>query len=311
MQASLNKKMSANSAAMKSLEKNIAKLEKEIAAHRTDLVERQGTLQDDELYLKDLTARCEERANDYDQRSAMRNDELTALTGALDVLKKRVKGAADDVNERALLIQQAAKPATATAPAPKVVAAPVKATASTEKAISLLQRSLRGGNSLSQQDRVAKALDTLRSVHGSVALSVLAESAAADPFKKVKGLIQKLIERLLQESANEATKKGFCDTELGKSRKSRDFRYTEAKDKSAELGGLQAKKDALEQEIKQLKSDIKSENVALKEETEDRKDEKKANAETLKTAKGGLEAVNEALLILKSFYKQAAKAAFV
>merc|ERR1719272_889557 len=310
MQASLNKKMSANSAAMKSLEKNIAKLEKEVAAHRTDLVERQSTLQDDELYLKDLTARCEERANDYDQRSAMRNDELTALTGALDVLKKRVKGAADDVNERALLIQQAAKPAPATAPK-EVVAAPIKATASTEKAISLLQRSLRGGNSLSQQDRVAKALDTLRSVHGSVALSVLAESAAADPFKKVKGLIQKLIERLLQESANEATKKGFCDTELGKARKSRDFRFTESKDKSAELSGLQAKKDALEQEIKTLKSDIKSESKALKETTEDRQDEKKANAETLKTAKEGLSAVNEALLILKSFYKQAAKAAFV
>jgi len=189
--------------------------------------------------------------------------------------------------------------------------APAQATKASKKKISLLQRSLRGGNTLSQDARVAKALDTLRSVHGSVALTVLAESAAADPFKKVKGLIQKLIERLLQESANEATKKGFCDTELGKSRKSRDFRYTEAKDKSAELGGLQAKKDALEQEIKQLKSDIKAETQALKEETADRKDEKKTNAETLSTAKGGLSAVNEALLILKSFYKQAAKAAFV
>jgi len=140
---------------------------------------------------------------------------------------------------------------------------------------------------------------------------VLAESAAADPFKKIKGLIRKLIERLLQESANEATKKGFCDTELGKARKTRDYRYTEAKDKSAELSGLQAKKDALEQEIKQLKSDIKAETKALKEETADRKDEKKTNAETLETAKEGLSAVNEALLILKSFYKQAAKAAFV
>merc|ERR1719163_90994 len=33
--------------------------------------------------------------------------------------------------------------------------------------------------------------------------------------------------------------------------------------------------------------------------------------ETLKTAKEGFEAVSEALLILRSFYKQAAKAAFV
>merc|ERR1712224_103471 len=138
-----------------------------------------------------------------------------------------------------------------------------------------------------------------------------AERAAADPFKKVKGLIQKLIERLLTESKNEATKKGFCDTELAKSRKDRDFRFQEAKDLSAALAGLEAKEDSLEEEIKQLKSDIRDETQALKETTEEREEEKKNNMKTMKTAKEGLDGVNEALLILKSFYKQAAKAAFV
>jgi len=145
----------------------------------------------------------------------------------------------------------------------------------------------------------------------SVLLTSLADKAAADPFKKVKGLIQKLIERLLTESRNEATKKGFCDTELGKARKDRDFRFQEAKDLSAELEGLEAKRDSLSEEIKQLKSDIKDESKALKETTDDREAEKKINMATLKTAKGGFEAVNEALLVLRSFYKQAAKAAFV
>jgi len=155
---------------------------------------------------------------------------------------------------------------------------------------------------------------------GSLALTSLAERIAAprfdsapvtDPFKKIKGLIQKLIERLLEESRNEASKKGFCDTELGKARKDRDFRWQEANDLSADLAGLEAKEDALTLEIKQLKSDIKSETQALKETTKERQDEKKANMKTLSTAKEGLEAVNEAILILKSFYKQAAKAAFV
>merc|ERR1719161_2632265 len=56
-----------------------------------------------------------------------------------------------------------------------------------------------------------------------------------------------------------------------------------------------------EAEIKELQKDIKEETVALKE----------ANMKTMKTTKEGLEAVNEALLVLRSFYKQAAKAAFV
>jgi len=139
----------------------------------------------------------------------------------------------------------------------------------------------------------------------------LVQRAASDPFKKVKGLIQKLIERLLEESKNEATKKGFCDTELAKAEKDRDYRYQEATELSAELSGLQAKRDALKDEINHLTKDIKDETHELKEATKERKEEEEANIKTLKTAKGGLEAVNEAILILRSFYKQAAKAALV
>merc|ERR1719272_2272287 len=53
------------------------------------------------------------------------------------------------------------------------------------------------------------------------------------------------------------------------------------------------------------------EEAALKLATSERKTEKDNNLATLKMAKEGLEGVNEALLTLKVFYKQAAKAAFV
>merc|ERR1719217_1348378 len=140
-------------------------------------------------------------------------------------------------------------------------------------------------------------------------LVALSAKASADPFKKVKGLIQKLIERLLEESKAEATKKGFCDTEVGKAEKDRDYRFEEANDLSADLAKLEAKRDSLKAEIKELTADIKAETEALKETTKERKKEKEANAKTLATAKDGFEAVNNAILILKSFYKQAAKAA--
>merc|ERR1719297_351368 len=142
----------------------------------------------------------------------------------------------------------------------------------------------------------------------SETLSVVAMHVAADPFTKVKKLIQQLIERLLAEATAEATKKGFCDTELGKARKDRDFRYQDVKSLSVELGSLEAKRDELKAEIAQLTEDIEALEKALKEATELRKKEKAENLQTIKDASSGLEAVTEAIAILSAFYKQAAKA---
>jgi hypothetical protein len=311
LKASLKKQMGANSDAMGKLEKNIEKLAKEIAQHRSDLVESETLLKDDELYLKDLAARCEERANDWDQRSSMRADEISALSAALKVLNDEVKPR-DEVNVRAMLLQRLHKLPTAKHTEPVKLKTKV-----TSKPVSFLQgRSesflSRGELALdAKRDRALTVLSNEGERLGSLVLTSLAARAAADPFKKVKGLIQKLIERLLAESRAEATKKGFCDTELGKARKDREYRFAEAKELNADLEGLEAKRDALEQEIKELTQSLKQLEKALKETTADRKEEKETNLETIKTAKEGLEAVTEALLILKNFYKQAAKASLV
>lgn len=316
LKASLKEEMTANDDAMKALEKNIDKLGKEIATARGDLVESQEGLKDDELYLKDLTKRCEERANDWDQRSSMRNDEIQALSEALKVLQDDVKGAADEVNKRALLIQNAR--ALAKQHAQEVQKVQKVSGKAVKKPISFIQGSSQTNlflaRSSTMEERKDTALTLLKSEGqrlSSVVLTSLATKSAADPFKKVKGLIQKLIERLLAESRAEATKKGFCDTELGKARKERDFRFEETQDLSTDLETLEAKEDALTQEIKELKGEIDIMEKSLKESIEERKTTKAENMATIKTAKEGLEGVKEALVILKAFYKQAAKAVFI
>merc|ERR1719311_847517 len=62
------------------------------------------------------------------------------------------------------------------------------------------------------KEKVIKSLVASGSKLGSAVLSSLAMRVAADPFIKVKKLIQDLIERLVTEAAEEATKKGWCDT---------------------------------------------------------------------------------------------------
>merc|ERR1719247_3757449 len=67
-----------------------------------DMVKEEALLKDDELYLKDLTSKCELKAREWDQRSQMRAEEVTALTAALKIIKGRVSDNAV-VNKRAFI----------------------------------------------------------------------------------------------------------------------------------------------------------------------------------------------------------------
>jgi len=133
--------------------------------------------------------------------------------------------------------------------------------------------------------------------------------AGADPFAKVKTLIQQLVERLIKEATEEATKKGFCDTELAKAKQDRDFRLAEVKKLSAEIAGLETKNDELELEIGDLTKALEQLAKDAEEAKSLREQEKEENAVALSDARGGLEATKEALGILSTFYKSAAKAA--
>jgi len=143
---------------------------------------------------------------------------------------------------------------------------------------------------------------------GSATLSSLAARLAADPFAKVKTLIQELIERLLREATSEAGKKGFCDEELGKAYKDRGFRLADTKKLDVELQALQVKKAELVEEIDMLTEAVIKLRGGLNETTVQREQEHDENLEAISKAKQGLAAVSQAIDILKVFYKRAGKA---
>jgi archaellum component FlaC len=228
----------------------------------------------------------------------MRRDELGALAGALEVLTSKVADRDEQVNARALLQAQAqARKVTIAAHSEAVAFVQESATVNTatkERAVHVVTMLKREGGRL-----------------GSPVLSALAtkvEGKLSDPFDKIKGLIQELIERLLAESEAEATKKGFCDTELGKANKDRDFRMKDAKELNIELEALEIKKADLEAEIELLSDELDTLKDNLKTATSARDTEHGENVEQIKVAKEGVVAVKEAITILKVFYKNAAKA---
>merc|ERR1719183_3074894 len=73
-----------------------------------------------------------------------------------------------------------------------------------------------------QRAQIQKVLKRLGHKYNSFAMMELASAAGSDPFAKIKGLIGDMISKLMDEAAQEADHKAFCDKELGKSRKSKD-----------------------------------------------------------------------------------------
>merc|ERR1719326_1393869 len=63
-----------------------------LASTKGQLTETKANLHDDNKYLKDLTAQCEVKAKEWDQRSTMRAGELKALEEAISIVGGTVQG---------------------------------------------------------------------------------------------------------------------------------------------------------------------------------------------------------------------------
>merc|ERR1719375_1206237 len=272
-----------------------------LARTKAQLTETKANLHDDNLYLKDLTSQCEMKAKEWDQRSVMRGNELKALEKAIEIVGGSVSDTSGtrgytDNTEPSLLQGGAGSEDKYT----DVVFTQLKEVKKTRDASADRSKQER-------LDAVTK-IKNMAAKLNSPDLSLLAMKIAADPFAKVKDLIQQLITRLLTESENEATQKGWCDTELGKANSDRDFRMSDTKKLSAKAMVLQADKKNQEQTITKLTTEIaelQSDHVKV---TQIRENEKAENKKVMEDSREGLTALEKALATLKKFYGKASRA---
>merc|ERR1719387_2276970 len=329
-----------------------------IAKAQAELTAVSATMTDDQAYLTELTATCNEQSKVWDQRSKMRQDELTALTSALTIVKGKVS---DKTSAKTVRLAQQASNVAATAdpveqdsPQEKQPSASLDSDHesdavfdstdekdddgdddggdnedSDDKSVSFLQlpsprlqgrelvsaiqvrgkQNLRAlANGPDARSRVLNLIRTRSQELQSPVLTALASRLASDPFVKIRKLIQELIERLLQEAADEANHKGFCDKEMGKAKQERDTSVEDLTALNTALAENEAKRDKLTEEIAVLTKAITELDGALATATKTRADESAENAATVKEASEGLEAVEMAIDILDKFYKTAAKA---
>jgi len=302
---------------MEQTKKQKSETEEQIASESEELSTTSAELLDNQQYMTTLAKMCSEKAKTWDTRSRVRQDELSALTAAMAIVKEGVAGkttasavrlAQEGVSVRLAVHMADDKDAM------QALEAEAEADDASSGPVTFLQkRSLRavraephkvGGDG---RQLVMDLLSSQGTKLKSTLLTSLASQIKADPLGKVKKLIQELIERLLTEAANEANQKGWCDKAMADAKQKRDFAAEEIADLNGQMAEGEATRDSLVEDLAVLAKEIGELQAKQKEAEDMRKEEKAENAQTVLDASAGLAAVQSAIDILNKFYKQAAK----
>merc|ERR1719389_1098049 len=106
MQADTDERAAASKELKDTTELKAEKMEA-IAASSKELTEISATLTDDQNYFKDLTEKCNAKSKEWEQRLQIHQNELTALTTALTIMKEGVATKTTETTVR--LVQSADK----------------------------------------------------------------------------------------------------------------------------------------------------------------------------------------------------------
>jgi len=257
------------------------KLKAETEQHKAecegDLASTKQMKASDEKYLAELQEMCTTKATDFESRQKLRDEEMEALQKAIDI----IGGKAVHGEHLPSLVQIGSAHALAQLRS-------VSLTPNQEKAVAWLKKR-------------AAAIN-------SHVLALAAETAEKDPFEKVKKMIKALIVKLMEEANSEANEKGWCDTELGTNKLTRENKQEEVEKLMAEVEGLQASIAQLGQDIADLSAEMSEIAQAIAKAEAERMAEKEENEATVADAKESQEAVASAIAVLRDFYAKASEA---
>jgi len=270
-----------------SLENTIAQDNKELAEAKSvkagaeeakaiaegDLSMAEKELAEDKKYLSELSTDCQQKAADWEVSTKSRADELEALATAKKIITETTGGASEKAYG---LLQQASKDKSTSDAADKVVSM-LQGLGKTNKDVALAQLALRVKAAVEMQ-------------------------TGADPFAKVKGMIQEMIDKLVADAAAEASHKAFCDKEMSESKaKIEDHtstidKFTTRKDKAT------AAIEKLTEELATLADELATMAKQQAAMDEMRAEQKATYAEAKKDFEDGIEGLTMALQILRDYY---------
>jgi len=278
LKQSLEDSVAAETKELDESKKAKAGAEEEKAAAEGELERVTKEVADDKTKLKDLQHECMTKAESHELEQKERAAELDALATAKKILKEKTGGAS-------------------------------------ERAYSFVQLSSHSTTRVSTRshevkDRIVSLLQNLAQKTNMQALNQLAMRirsqllVGADPFAKVKTMIQEMLEKLLAEAKEEAGKKAFCDKEMAETKAKREDKQDEVDDLTTKIDKAAAKIAKLKESISALETELGKIAEEQKLATEMRTKEKDAWSAAKSDFEQGLEGVQMALQVLRDYYAE-------
>jgi len=264
-------------------EKKVTKARKQeqAAMDKKELGSTIAVKAEDENTLKDTKVECDEKSMSFEEKQQLRTEEIEAIGAAIGILK-----GGDMQTGTANL-------------------------ALTQSKTSFAQ--LRGQNAEAEETanihhKVTEFLAAEGNRLHSSGLTLLAEKFAADPFLKVKKMIDGMITRLLEEAHADADHEGFCDTEIGKSKVTRAKLTEDIDSLNAAIDEGKSNIMSLTDEVATLSKENAELDASRAAATSMRTKEKKQNNVVIADSKAAASAVAAATSVLKKFYEGASQA---
>merc|ERR1740130_98915 len=215
----------------------------------------EGTLKDtvdtraeDQKYLDDLLATCEQKAADFESRQQLRTEEMEAIDKAIEIISSGAVAGSAGKHLPGSLVEVSSS------------FAQLRAVAETPQ--------------LKSQAAVAAFLQGRAAQLKSKVLAALAVRVAEDPFVKVRKMIKDLIVRLMEEANAEAEHKGWCDTELATNAQTRREKTDAVETLKSEIDELEASIAKGTEEIAELSTALSELQAAMATATKLRQEEK-------------------------------------
>merc|ERR1719247_1929126 len=276
LQQSLQTEIANGNKVLAAKKAEVSKSQEAVATSQSELDNTERVVGEAQKYLDEVVMTCKQKTLEFKGRTKLRGDEITAITEAMEILQSD-----EGVAVQKLELNQQVQ--------------------SVPPAMFIQLSSSRGFVAFVQ----TKATVSQRFLSGQEILAEARAAAAAgqpDPFKNVRKMINDMIQRLLQEAAEEAEHKGWCDTEMGKSEVQKAQKEKEVKSLTSKIEEMSAKVAQLDDEIRQLTKEIADAEAMDLEATKVRSAEKKNALASIKEYEDAQSLLQNAMTVLQEFY---------